>query len=116
MYYWQLIALFFIFLTSFLNDGENLSFSGSDYIEVMERLYDYQQDHALNERIMLTQMKKFIVWMSAGFPGVAKFRGEVFASKSLDEVLKKSEQFFISFSEEDKDIDHAATFMAGGHG
>ena len=106
----------FIFLTSFLNDGENLTFSGSDYIEVMERLYDYQQDHALNERIMLTQMKKFIVWMSAGFPGVAKFRGEVFASKNLDEVLNKSEKFFVSFSEEDKDIDHSATFMAGGHG
>ena len=37
-------------------------------------------------------------------------------SMNLDEVLKKSEQFFVSFSEEDKDIDHTATFMAGGHG
>ena len=106
----------FIFLTSFLNDGEDITFSGSDYIEVVNRLYQYQIDYAANDRVMLTQMKKFIVWMSAGFPGVAKFRGLVFSSKDVDEVMRVSEEFFIQFSEQDKDIDHSKSFMDGGHG
>ena len=106
----------FIFLSSFINEGENINFSGNDYLEVIERLYNYQQDYALNDRIMLTQMKKFIVWMSAGFPGVAKFRGEIFSSKTLDEILEKCVLFFKPFNEMDKDIDHSQAFMAGGHG
>ena len=106
----------FIFLTSFLNDDERVTFSGRDYLEVINRLYQYQIEYAANERVMLTQMKKFIVWMSAGFPGVAKFRGLVFSSKTVEEVLRVSEEFFIHFNEDDKDIDHSKAFMDGGHG
>ena len=36
----------FIFLTSFLNDDERVTFSGRDYLEVINRLYQYQIEYA----------------------------------------------------------------------
>ena len=61
-------------------------------------------------------MRKHIVWMAAGYPGVATFRGELFAQKSLEEVLQTSETFFNSLGYIQKQINLLSPFMAGGHG
>ena len=107
----------FIFLSSFALEHENhLKFSGRDYLEIINRLFSYQEDYIELEKTLMVQMRKFIVWMSAGFPGASKFRGNLFSYKTIDEVMKSTEEFFLATEGLEKDIDPTAPFMNGGHG
>lgn len=107
----------FIFLEAFTEEDSNKSlFNGADYFEVIERLYDYTLKHAPNSRISLVQMRKLIVWFAAGFPHVAKFRGQMFESKDLDTVMKLAQKYFHSLGDMPKQINYDEVFMNGGHG
>ena len=106
----------FIFLTSYLNEGEDLSFTGRDYLEIIERLWSYQQQYVQHERTLLVQMRKFIVWMSAGFPGASKFRGELFKNIDETQIREATEEFYTQPNLAEKSIDLTSPFMAGGHG
>ena len=59
----------FIFLNAFREKGDEISFDGADYWEIIQRLYDYQREYVWHEKTLSVQMRKFIVWMSAGFLG-----------------------------------------------
>ncbi|MCP4912087.1 MAG: tRNA dihydrouridine synthase DusB [Oligoflexia bacterium] len=109
----------FIFLESYLEDPKEAYFSPDDYWEIILRYFEYLEDYATQERTLLVQMRKLIVWFVAGFPGVAKFRGDLFKAKELEEVMKISEEFFKELTISNqfaKNIDHEKPFMAGGHG
>jgi len=106
----------FIFLNAFREVGDDISFDGADYWEIIQRLYDYQREYVWHEKTLSVQMRKFIVWMSAGFPGASHFRRDLFSYKTTDEVMKQTETFFCDVKESDKSIDHSQAFMAGGHG
>jgi tRNA-dihydrouridine synthase B len=106
----------FIFLNAFKEPEDNISFDGSDYWEIIQRLFDYQLEYVWHEKTLSVQMRKFIVWMSAGFPGASHFRRDLFTFKTTDEVMKQTESFFCDIKETDKSIDHSQSFMAGGHG
>tara|TARA_R110002072_G_scaffold64203_4_gene159595 strand:- start:38970 stop:40061 length:1092 start_codon:yes stop_codon:yes gene_type:complete len=109
----------FIFLESYLENPKEEFFTPDDYWEVIERYFEYLQDYATRERTLIVQMRKIIVWFVAGFPGVAKLRGDLFAAKELEDVLKITEEFFRELTinkQLSKDIDHEKPFMAGGHG
>ncbi len=103
----------FIFLESM---DESLEFNARDYWEVIERLYDYVMEAFTLERTRIVQLRKLIVWFSAGFPGVAKFRGECFKTQDIEECMRVSEDYFTSLTQFRKRINYSETFMTSGHG
>lgn len=108
----------FIFLESLMPEHETHKsyFEGSDYWEVIERLFDYINQTYDQERTRLVQLRKLIVWFAAGFPGCAKFRGEMFSSKTLDETMKVAQDFYLALGSSSKRINYDETFMSSGHG
>lgn len=106
----------FIFINAFKQSEDSITFDGPDYWEIIQRLFDYQREYVWHENTLSVQMRKFIVWMSAGFPGASHFRRDLFSFKTTDEVMKQTEHFFCDVKESDKFIDHSQAFMAGGHG
>lgn len=107
----------FIFLESFgENDTNESLFHGGDYVEIIERLYQYTLDTFENERTRLIQMRKLIVWFAAGFPGASKFRNTMFTCKDLEESMRHSEEFFTGLGNRAKEINYGEVFMNSGHG
>lgn len=107
----------FIFLESFADNDSNASlFHGDDYVEIIERLYQYTLDTFSNERTRLIQMRKLIVWFAAGFPGASKFRNTMFSCKDLEESMRHSEEFFHGLGKKAKEINYGEVFMNSGHG
>lgn len=107
----------FIFLESFNPNLDKKSlFFGSDYFEVIERLYNYTLDCFQNQRARLIQMRKLIVWFAAGFPNAAQFRAEIFKINNLEETMLVSEKFFKGLNHRQKNINYDEVFMNSGHG
>lgn len=107
----------FIFIESLIENQSGSSiFKGRDYWEVIQRLYDYTCDTYTEERTRLVQLRKLIVWFAAGFPTSSKFRSEMFGSKTLDEAMIFSENYFLSLGEKSKSINYDEVFMSSGHG
>jgi tRNA-dihydrouridine synthase B len=108
----------FIFLESLDEQvaGTRSIFDGPDYWEVIERLVHYITHTFSDERQCLIQSRKLIVWFAAGFKGAAFYRGQAFKSKTLDECLKYSEDFFLGHQGLSKYINYSETFMTSGHG
>jgi len=105
----------FLFLQSY--DPDNLlPFYPSDYLEVAHKFFALLQEFTDRERTLLVQMRKHIVWMAAGLPGVAQFRGELFTSKTIRQTLDITDHYFSSLGNIGKQIDLSQSFMAGGHG
>lgn len=107
----------FIFLEGLDCDQTGQSkFFGSDYWEVIERLYQYTSETYAEERTRLVQLRKLIVWFAAGFPGSSKFRGLMFACKTLDESMGITQDYFLSLGDKAKSINYDEVFMSSGHG
>lgn len=105
----------FIFLEA-MDERNEFNFDGSDYWEIIQRLYDYTTELFPVERTCLVQMRKLIVWFSAGLKGAAAFRSECFAAKTLDETMQISERYFLDQDLGHKAIDYSEDFMMSGHG
>ncbi len=108
----------FIFLESLQDESEtyNSLFKGSEYFEVIERLYQYTNETYTQERARLVQLRKLIVWFAAGFPGCAKFRGEMFKSKTLEDTMNNAQKYFMGLGDSYKKINYDEIFMSSGHG
>lgn len=109
----------FIFLESYLDDPTQSPFTASDYWEIINRYYDYLLQSTERERTVFVQMKKLIVWFISGFKGASSFRNVLFASKSIDECLKLTEDYLLGLTSDNfntKFLDASKPFMAGGHG
>ncbi len=108
----------FLFLDAFHEDSHSW-FGPKDYLEIINRLADYIEDYSNHPRALQVQMRKLIVWFAAGFSRVAKFRGEIFATKTFDETIHVTTQYFLELEAEGlhaKKIDNERPFMMGGHG
>lgn len=109
----------FIFLTSYLDDPTQSPFTPKDFLEIIFVYLELLREYSDMERTHLIQMRKMIVWFVAGFDGVSDFRGKLFASKELSEVLNHTEDFLLGLEEKDKGrkkVDLQKPFMMGGHG
>ncbi|MCO4794974.1 MAG: tRNA-dihydrouridine synthase, partial [Bacteriovoracaceae bacterium] len=105
----------FIFLESLVEENEEITFSPTDYWEIICLLKDLIENHTDRERTHLIQMRKHIVWMAAGLSNVAKFRSMIFKMNSLKDTMKITEDYFLSLGNTVKDINPNESFMAGGH-
>lgn len=91
-------------------------FSGPDYWEVIQRLHHYTTETFKDERAVLVQIRKLVVWFAAGFPHAAAFRSQIFGSQNLEECMKISEDYFLSLGNSQKFINYDEVFMSSGHG
>lgn len=107
----------FIFLEAYQEDNQiGTLFNGDDYFEIIKRLQYYTEEMFEKERTKLVQMRKLIVWFAAGFKGASQFRGNIFATKTLDDCMKYTEDYFLGLNSAVKSIDYTQTFMNSGHG
>lgn len=108
----------FIFLESFRQDQKthHSLFQGSDYWEVIERLYLYTCETYEGERARLIQLRKLVVWFAAGFPGASRFRHTLFNCQDLESSMRFTQVFFLSLKERSKMINYDDIFMSSGHG
>ncbi len=106
----------FIFLESLKEENEDLEFFGADYLEVIKRYFDYLVLSTDNERTISIQIRKMMVWFSAGFPNVTYFRGKVFELYNYRDSLNLAEDYFLGLEKRRKFLPEDEAFMAGGHG
>lgn len=92
------------------------AFLGKDYWEVIQRLYEYTTETFDEERTVLVQIRKLVVWFAAGFPHAASFRSQIFSCQVLEDCMKIAEDYFLSLGESQKFINYDEVFMSSGHG
>lgn len=91
-------------------------FLGEDYWEVVQRLRFYCEETFKEERTILVQLRKLVVWFAAGFPHAAAFRSQIFACQVLEDCMKIAEDYFLSLGNSQKFINYDEVFMSSGHG
>jgi tRNA-dihydrouridine synthase B len=109
----------FIFLESLnpeYTSQKRSVFSGSDYWEVVQRLHHYCAETFTEERTVLVQLRKLVVWFAAGFPHAASFRSQIFGCQDLNDCMKIAEDYFLSLGSSQKFINYDEVFMSSGHG
>lgn len=106
----------FIFLESFLNEGEASPFTSLDYWEITQKLFELTEYYAFNEKALVIQMRKHIMWFAAGLPGASQFRGVLFQHPTLQDTLRATEEFFVERAHLTKQLDVNEPFMTSGHG
>jgi tRNA-dihydrouridine synthase B len=111
----------FIFLKSLATEEQIASgeanFSPADYFEVIAAYRELLESYAQRPREMEIQLKKHIVWICSGLENAAAFRQLIFAQQTTAEIMKYTEDFFLSQTKvigREQDFDQG--FMAGGHG
>ncbi len=86
-----------------------------DYTFVFKRLQELYRAQA-GDRVALLQLKKFGSWFSSGLPESSAFRKEIFQSKSIEEVIERTLEYFLRYQEyKQADTSHEP-FLMGGHG
>jgi tRNA-dihydrouridine synthase B len=79
------------------------------YLEKLEKYYD--------TRIILILLRKFSAWLAFGYPDSAVFRRSMFELRTVKEVLRCAEEFFLKAADLPKPrFDDAEAFLMGGHG
>lgn len=106
----------FIFLESYLEEGEESPFGAHDYLEIIEVLFELMKERGIRDQILVIQMRKHIMWLAAGFPGASQFRSELFTKATLEETLLHSRHFFLSLGHLKKQLHDYDSFMTSGHG
>lgn len=106
----------FIFLESYIEEGENISFSPRDYWEITRRLFEYNQMYTDRERTQLVMMRKHVVWFAAGLSNAGQFRNTIFKCPDLQDTMKITEDYFLSLNSSRKQINPEEAFMNSGHG
>ncbi|MBL6991026.1 MAG: tRNA-dihydrouridine synthase family protein [Bacteriovoracaceae bacterium] len=105
----------FLFLESF-RDDEDIAFVATDYLEVILQLKSYMELQLTKNHLMLIQLRKFIVWFSAGFANASSFRGKIFRLQDISEVMKLTEEFFLTLGSAEKKMNVDDAFLTSGHG
>lgn len=82
--------------------------------DILDRLHGHLRDF-YDERMTMIQMRKFASWYSAGYPGAAALRKDVFRITENASALSRIRDFFTSVSESPADTSDEP-FLMGGHG
>ncbi|OUR99969.1 hypothetical protein A9Q84_02755 [Halobacteriovorax marinus] len=106
----------FIFLESYLEDGEEVNFTPGDYWEITSRLFEYNQMYTDRERTLLVMMRKHIMWFAAGLNNAGQFRNTLFKCPELDDTMNLTKDFFLSLTTAKKQLNPDEAFMTSGHG
>lgn len=83
--------------------------------KIVTRLCDHLETF-YDERLTLIQMRKFAAWYSAGFPGAAAFRKEIFQLQEREPTLNRIHGYFAGLNETPQTDTSHEPFLMGGHG
>lgn len=86
-----------------------------DYQHAINRLIHYLTQTS-DDRLIALQTKKLAAWYSAGYPGSAKFRQEIFQFKEKEMVIDKVKEFFSGVEHLPQPDTSHESFLMGGHG
>jgi nifR3 family TIM-barrel protein len=86
-----------------------------NFLELLTTLNGYLEKN-FDERVVGIQLKKFSGWFSAGYPGSAQFRRDVFQFQKPQEVLTHAQTYFDSISKFLQEDTSSERFLMGGHG
>lgn len=106
----------FLFLESYLKEGDDIFFTPEDYFEIITRFLEYSSDYAHSSHTLLISIRKHLIWMAAGYKNVGAFRDLLFKTPDLDETMKITKDFFSSLQGQKKQIKDHESFMTSGHG
>ncbi len=87
----------------------------SSLLPILARLQEHLESF-YEERIVLLQMRKFAAWYSAGLPGAAQFRKDLFLMQGRDEVLGRIHRFYLELGTATPVDTSQEPFLMGGHG
>lgn len=82
---------------------------------ILSRLQSHLESF-YDERMTLIQMRKFAGWYSAGLPGAAGFRKDLFQLQGRTEVLARIDRFFLETDGAAPQDTSREAFLMGGHG
>lgn len=83
--------------------------------QILQRLYQHLCAF-YEERMVLLQMRKFASWYSAGYPGAAQFRKDLFTMHDSSAVMERIEEFYLSLGNVMPADTSREAFLMGGHG
>ncbi|MCK6596822.1 MAG: tRNA dihydrouridine synthase DusB [Bdellovibrionaceae bacterium] len=86
-----------------------------NYTWVLTELNSLYSRHS-SEQIREIQLKKFAAWFSAGFPGSAKFRKDIFQLEGPEHILEASINYFNLLEKTLQEDTSQEKFLMGGHG
>lgn len=86
-----------------------------NFVELIHSLNTYLEKDC-DERVLGVQLKKFSSWFSAGYPGSAQFRKDIFQQKNSKDILSHVETYFGSIAHLTQTDTSAERFLMGGHG
>jgi nifR3 family TIM-barrel protein len=91
------------------------SAGGLELGPVLSRLREHLESF-YDERLMLIQMRKFAAWYSAGYPGAAQFRKDIFTTQERAAVLNRIGEFYERVQGLQPEDTSREAFLMGGHG
>jgi len=86
-----------------------------NFVELIHSLNGYLEKDC-DERVLGVQLKKFSSWFSAGYPGSAQFRKDIFQQKNSKDILSHVETYFGSIAHLTQTDTSGERFLMGGHG
>lgn len=86
-----------------------------NFLDLLLKL-NYHLEQNFEERVTAIQLKKFSSWFSAGYPGSAQFRRDVFGYQKPKEVLDLAQNYFESIAHIVQEDTSSERFLMGGHG
>lgn len=106
----------FIFMDSLaLWRGQPLAQQNRKYLSVIQNLAECYSTRT-SEHLVTLQIKKFAAWFSTGYPGASQFRKSIFQTKTNDEVMQFTVDFFSSIDQLKQEDTSQEPFLMGGHG
>lgn len=105
----------FIFLEAFQVWRGEPPMVARNYPAVLTRLR-FHLEGFCDERRLLIQMKKFAMWMSAGFPESSAFRKQIFSIQDRAAVLDSIFSYFDRHATANREDTSQEAFLMGGHG
>jgi tRNA-dihydrouridine synthase B len=85
------------------------------FTTIIERLLAHLESF-YDERLTLIQIRKFSSWYSAGYPGAAAFRKQLFQLQTRSAVVERVFEYFSNLSVQSQADTSAEPFLMGGHG
>lgn len=73
-------------------------------------------DAEADQKITMMQIKKFASWYSSGYPGASQFRKAIFQTKSVNETMRLTLEFFGGLRASMQTDTSKEDFLMGGHG
>jgi tRNA-dihydrouridine synthase len=94
---------------------EAMALLARDFNQVLISLSE-SLERCFEERMVALQLKKFSAWFSAGYPGSATFRRNIFAAKEKRDVVAISNEYYASVATLVQADTSGEAFLMGGHG